>query len=344
MDDIGFGFGCGSEGYFGGPFASPGATYGFAGIAGSGTTSSAGTNTVTETITSGSHTSTVVFTAKSANASLYQVTSVTAGTHTQTITPSSSSPTYGFQYNAATQTTMVTETITGANSTETQTYTSGALGSSSYALTNDTITYTCPSTSHVSYSFGTSGSITETVTWGSHSFNNTEPLGPTASLSGVGTATVTETSISGNSVTTVTFTGSSSAGYAIGQTSTSFVPQGSATTALNVNPHDRADFNLTANTVTWISPNGAAGTPQSITANSHVTFTELGPATGVSGDFVGETVTFGSHSSFEIFYSSTGTSGEYMDVAHGSGSASSVGLVGIASQLAALNQLHTLVT
>lgn len=342
MDQLGFDSAAGWD--FGGPFGFADSAYSFAGITGSGATSSAGVNTVTETITSGNHTTTVVFTAESSNTSLYQVTSVTEGSHSQTITPSSASPTYAFQYNAATQSTTVTETITGANSTETETYTSGANGSSIFALTNDTITYTTPSTSHLSYSFGTSGSITETATFGSHSFSNTQPLGPTASLSGVGTGTVTETTISGDSVTAVTFTGSSSAGYAIQQTSTSFVPQGSATTALDVTPYDRADFNLSAGTVTWISPNGTAGTAQSTTANSHVTFTELGSATGGSGDFVGETVTFSSHSSFEIFYSSTGTSGEYMEVAHGSGAASSVNLVGLATQLAALNQLHTLVT
>jgi hypothetical protein len=96
--------------------------------------------------------------------------------------------------------------------------------------------------------------------------------------------------------------------------------------------------------VTWISPNGTAGSAQSVTANSHVTFTELGAVTGLSGDFIGETTVFGAHTSFEIFYSATGTSGEYMEIAHGTGAASSVSLVGLAAQLTALDQLHSLVT
>jgi hypothetical protein len=334
MGEFGFGFGWQDVGFCGGPFASPGATYNFSGINGSGT--------VTETITDGSETSTVTFTAESGNSSLYQITSVAEGTHSQAITPSSASPTFGFEYDTATQTTTVIETITHATSTETQTYTSGSTGS--FTLSDDTVTIDTPSTSQVSYSFGTSGSITTTQSWGSHSFSNTQPLGPTTSLSGVGTSTVTETSIAGDSVTTVTFTGSSSAGYAISQTSTSFIPQGSATTALDVVPYDRAEFNFSANTVTWISANGTAGSAQSTTANSHVVFTELGAATGISGDFVGETTTFGTHSSFEIYYSSSGTGGQYMEVAHGSGAASAVSLVGLATQLAALGQLQTLVT
>lgn len=332
-------------------FGSANTTYSFTGIPGSGTTSTAGTNTITETATSGSHSETVVFTAETGNAGLYQITSVTHGTASFSPPVTATSPTFAFQYNAATLTTTVSETITGSYSSESKTFTSGAGGNAnSYWLSADTITITNPSTTLPngttdSYSFGTAGSITETVTWGMRSFSHTETAIPTATFTGVGSATVSESYISGHGVTTVTFTGSSTAGYAVQQVSTIFVPQNSAATALDVNPCDRANFDLTAGTVSWIRPNGTAATAQSLTANSHVSFADLGKGGLASGDFIGETVTFGSHASFEVFYSSTGSNGsEYMEVAHGSGQASAVDVIGLASQLTALNQLHSLIT
>lgn len=319
-------------------FGSPNTTYSFTGIGGS---------SITEVATTGSRAETVVYTAEASNASLYQITSVTFGSHSQTVTPTSSSPTFAFQSNAATQTTTVSETVTHTNSTETLTYSSGANGNaSSYWLSTDTVTITNPSTTlpggaTVSFSFGSSGSVTETETRGGHTFTNTEAAVPTASFTGLNTGTVTESTISGNGVTTITYTGSASAGYAVQQISTTFVPTNGATTVLSVNPCDRANFDFTAGTVAWVGPGGTAGTARSLTANSHVTFTDLGAATGLTGDFVQETATFGTHSSYEIFYSSTGTKGEYMEVAHGS---ATVDLTGLTTQIIALNQLHTLVS
>ena len=319
-------------------FGSPNTTYSFTGIGG---------GTVTEVATTGTRAETVIYTAESSNAALYQLTSVSFGTHSQTVTPTSSSPTFAFQTNTATQTTTVSETVTHSGSTETLTYSSGANGNAnSYWLSTDTVTITNPSTTlpngaTVSFSFGSSGSVTETETWGSHTFTHTDQAIPTATFTGLNTNTVTESTIAGNGVTTITYTGSASAGYAVQQVSTTFVPTNGATTVLSVNPCDRANFDFTTGTVTWIGPSGTAGTAKSLTANSHVTFTDLGAATGLSGDFVQETVTLGSHSSYEIFYSSTGTKGEYMEVAHGS---ATVDLTGLATQITALNQLHTLIT
>ena len=331
-------------------FGGAGMTYSFTGITGSGTTSGAGVGTVTETATRGTQTETIVYTAESANPALYQVTSVTHGTHTNTPTQSATSPTFAFQYNAASQATTVVETINRTAATETLTYTSGAGGSdTAFALSSDLVVITNPSTTQangntLSYSFGSAGSVTETVTRGTHTYSHSETANPTASFSGLNTATVSETTIAGNAVTTVTFTGSVDAGYAVQQVSTVFVPPGGNTTPLNVNPFDRAKFDFTANTVTWISPGGTAGTARAMGANSHVSFAELGAAPGLAGDFVGETVTYGSRTGYELFYSSTGTGGEYMEVAHGSGAATAVSLVGVASQLTALNQIHALVT
>jgi hypothetical protein len=327
---------------FDGHFDSVGKTYTFSGINGSGTTSSAGANTITETISQGTRSSSIIFTSMSSAPSSYQVTSITDGSHTHTVTPTSNSPTFNFQYNASTQVTTVNETINNVAGTETLTYTSGINGNStSYYLSSDTVVVTNPSTSKSSYSFTASGTITETDTFNSHTYTHTSTLPPSADLSGVGTGTVTETIVSGNSVTVETFVGNTSAGYALKQISTTYVPQGTSTTPLSINPYDRAKFDFTAQTVTWINNSGVAGTPQSTTANSKLSFADLGPASGLTGNFVGETITLGSHTSFEIYYSSTGTKGEYMEVAHGTGAASSVNLVGIASQISAVNAVHT---
>lgn len=330
---------------FVGGFGRKSATYTFSGVPGSGTTSTAGSNSVTEVITQGSRSSTIVFTALPSDASLYQVSSITNGSHTITVTPKSPSPTFAFHYEAQVKTTTVTETISNAIGSEAITYISGTNGvGASYALSNDTFTFAKPSTSHTSYSFGTAGSITETDTRGAHTFSHTDPLGPTTSLTGVGTATVTETVISGNSVIATTFVGSEIAGYAISQISTTYVPQGSSSIALDIDPYDRAKFDFAAHTVTHINNAGSAGSPQSMTANSKISFADLGSVANLAGTFVGETITNGGHTSFEIYFSSTGAKGEYMEVAHGTGAANVVNLVGIASQIATLDGMHLLTT
>lgn len=330
------------------------ATFNFTGIPGSGTTSAAGADTVTETIGLGNYAASIVYTAESGNPDLYQVTSVSEGGHTKTVTPTSSSPTFAFDYSAASQTTTVVETITNANSVETLTYTSGTDG---YALTQDTLTIDTPSTTlpnggTLKYSFSSTGEVTETVGQGAHTHSFTEPLNPTATFTGLSTNTgstpntVTETYIFGDAVTTTTYDGSASGGYAVAATSTTYIPSDGATPALDVNPFDRADFDFMNDTVTSISPSGAAGTPNSMSANNHISYSDLGSGGLSSGDFVAETFTFGSHSSYDLFFSSTGAgaSNEYMEVAHGWGAASSLSLTGIAAQLTSLNAVHQLVT
>lgn len=333
-------------------FGIHGATYEFAGVPGSGTTSSAGADAVTETIAEGKHTTTIVYTEEPSDASLYQITSVDDGWGTVSITPTASSPTFAFQYDAGTQTTTVAETFEKSGSTETDTYTSEANG---YALTNETVTIDNPSTSlphggTLAYFFSSTGAITETETFGSHSFSHTELMNPTATFTGLSTNTgstanaITESYISDDAVTTITFDGDATSGYAVAKASTTFVPSDNATPALDVDPFARADFDFSDDTVTWISSKGVAGTPHSLTANSHITYTDLGKGGTSAGDFVGETLSGRFHSAYELFYSSTGVGGQYMEVAQGIGSASSLNLAGISTQLASLNAIQTFTT
>ncbi len=60
----------------------------------------------------------------------------------------------------------------------------------------------------------------------------------------------------------MTYVGSASAGYAVGETLTTYIPADGATPALDVNPSERADFNFTNDTVTGVRLIGGAGTPQ----------------------------------------------------------------------------------
>lgn len=273
----------GEWGSIGSGFELSNANYIFTGVPGSGTTSSAGANTVTEALAFGGQVASIVYTAESGDPSLYQITSVTEGQHTRTITPTSSSPTFGFQYNSASPTTVV-ETVDEKNSTEALTYTQETNG---FALTQDTVTMTDPSTAllgggTLAYSFSPSGVITETIGSGSHSHSFTEPVNPTSTFTGLSNNTgstpntITDTSIFGDAVTTVTYVGSASAGYAAGETSTTYFPADGATPSLDVKPLERADFNFTDDTVTWIGLIGGAGTPLSMTAHNNVTYADLG--------------------------------------------------------------------
>ena len=326
------------------------ASYAFSGVPGDGTTSPDGPGTIVETVTLGDQTQTIVFTAETSNPSLYQMTSIGQGNHTQSITPGANSPTYAFSYDNSTQTATITETIDRRGSTETDVY---AAGSNAYTLVQDTVAVTNPTTtgpngSTLAYSFAANGQESVTMGYGSHTFTQSLPLDPTATFTGLSTNsgstpnTITESIVTGDSVVTTTFVGSQSAGYALSQTSTDYVPGVAGEASLNVNEFDRADFNFKAGTVDWIGANGNAR-PQSLTGNSHLSFTDLG-AENTSGDFVGETIKEGQQLAYAIFYSSSGPGGEYMQVASGAGAAAAQNLTGLAAQIAAVNALHPFTT
>lgn len=350
-DDSYFG---GFFGWFGGRDGedSSQATVTFTGIPGQiqflATTS--GGETVTETIADGSGTETLVYTAESSDSSLYQLTSISHGSHTHAITPDSNSPTFAFSYTTLTGGQGVIESITRDGTVETRTY---APVTGGYVLSTDTEQVSDPSTTTASgstrsYAFAADGQITVSEANFGESYSYTLPLDPTAAFTGLTTNTgstantITETYVSGDAVITKTFVGSQTAGYALSQTTSTYIPASGSSVLLDVEEFRRADFNLSTDTVTWVGRDGTTFS-QSTTANANRAFVDLGNL-GATGDFIGETITHGSHTSFEIFYSSTGVGGEYMEVAHGSGTAASQTLSGLVTQIAALNAIHTLAT
>ena len=164
-------------------------------------------------------------------------------------------------------------------------------------------------------------------------------MNTTATLTGVGSGTATDTFVSGDALTTITYVSGDNVNYAISDTSTTYFPSGGATPALDIDAFERADFSLTGTnvgTVTWISPDGVAGASQTLPLNSHSSFADLGAGGMSSGDFIAETFTHHSQTSYELFYSSTGSGGEYMEVAHGAGSLTSSSLTGISTQLSSM--------
>jgi hypothetical protein len=146
----------------------------------------------------------------------------------------------------------------------------------------------------------------------------------------MGTGTVRETFAAGNAVETINFVQpAGSTLFAVASTSTSFVPQGAATTALGIEPFERAMFTLDGSgKVTAVQTVSPSGTATTVTPDSHVTFTQLAPG------YVEEVRAYGSHSSFEVFFSGSGSNGTYTAIAEGNGS--TVDLVGLQAQVAAL--------
>ena len=233
----------------------------------------------------------------------------------------------------------VTETLTGTHETTAITFTTDPANANVFDITNVTTTETTPTTTDDE---GGSRGFSFTIASGAvtaEQFSFTDDDGtthtrtitppPDASFT-VGTGTVSETFVSGHQVETITFvqpTGSTL--FAVGSTSTTFVPEGSATTALNVESFERAKFTVdSTGHVTAVQTVAPDGTATTVTPGSDVTFTQL------AAGYVEEVRTHGSHSSFEVFFSGSASNGVYTAVAEGSGS--TVDLVGLQHQIAAL--------
>jgi hypothetical protein len=298
---------------------------GFAGFAGGevqgggtvGFTSTA--TTVTETFTAFFGSSSVTFTQESGNANLYQI-----------LPPHGSPGSTTFAFSGI-GTATVTETINQPYATTTLTYGEVSGSTGAYQLGSELVSFTPPSGGPaVTYSFTeTSGSVTaisETVTFGSFSHTGNVPIEPDAVFT-LGTGSVTETLANGNNVETLTFTANSSGAYVLSSVGTSFISQGNAGTALDIDPYERAQFTIAGGSVTGESRVSANGTVTALQADSNVSFSVL------ASGFVEETVTFGSHSAYTVFYSASG-SGIYTAIAEGSGT--TVDLVGLKAELAQL--------
>ncbi len=231
----------------------------------------------------------------------------------------------------------ITETISGAHVTDAIQYTADPANAGVYLISGETDTVLAPTTTdakgHVhGFSFTiANGTVTaEQEVEGSsatstHSHNL--PLDP-ASQFQVSGATVTETSVRGNEIEVTTFVQSGTAGlYAVSSEATTIIPVGTATTALSVEPHERAEFTFDAGgAVSAIQTVHADGTTSAYTPGSHESFAQAAPG------FVVETFTHGTQTAYEVFHDGNGD-GIYTAVAHGTGA---VDLAGLKLQLASI--------
>lgn len=233
----------------------------------------------------------------------------------------------------------VTETIAGGHATDTIQFTAEAANPNLYQVTAETQTVLAPATTdaagHVfGFSFTeTNGAVTaEQEVFGSsttdeHSRTLHAPPDATFTASG---ATVTETTVEGHEVDTTTFAQAGGSGlFAIASRTETVIPQGAATTALSVEPFERAEFTFGASgAVATIMAVHADGTTSAFTPSSTEAFSQLAPG------IVEETITHGSHSHFEVFADGNGD-GIYTAVAHGEGT--TVDLPGLQAQLTAID-------
>lgn len=237
-------------------------------------------------------------------------------------------------------TSAVTETTTGTKVTETIQYVLDPTTAGLYHVGIDTQTYATPTTTTArgdvnGVSFVISnGAVTgmQSVKGGAgHTQTHSLFIAPGSSFS-VGTDTVTETVVQGNSVETLKYVSSGTAGlYAMASDSIAYVQVGSAKTRLDVNSLDRIKFTIdAAGAVTseqLVGPDGTLGTLKTLPlSNSHATiaFTQAEAGTVV------ETISNGIHSSYVVFHDGN-HDGIYTEVASGVGT--TVDLVGLHAQI-----------
>jgi hypothetical protein len=222
----------------------------------------------------------------------------------------------------------VTETLTLTGAAETIVY-SLISGSANYAVTKETTVVTAPSTTDHGVSFTlTGGAVTAmslSDTHGSTTVTHAVDIVPGMSFSVAG-GVITETLIQGNAVETIKYVQPVAGGlYAVSSQTSTLIPQGAATTALSVNPYDRAAFTISAGAVTAAKSVSPAGVSTAITS-ADTTYKVL------AAGFVEAVTTVNGHSSYEVFYAGASSNGVYTEVAHGSGT--TVDLVGLQTQLA----------
>lgn len=230
----------------------------------------------------------------------------------------------------------VTETIAGTHATETLQFAVDASDATLYHLVSEKTVVASPTTVYGNHTFGYSftianGAVTAmsvTETHGTHTSTHAVPIDSTTTFSVAADGTVTETAISGRTIETTTYAPSGSAGlYAVTSETDTHIQPGSATTLLDIEPHDRARFTIDASgAVTGIDRVLADGSTRTVTPNSGTTYSQL------AAGYVLEVRTHGSHTAYEVYHDGNGD-GIYTEVAHGSGSA--VDLVGLQTQISA---------
>jgi len=229
----------------------------------------------------------------------------------------------------------ITETITGTRATHTLQFTADASDATLYHLTSEQTVVTNPTTTYdngstFGYSFTiTNGAVTAmqvTETHGTHTSTHTLRISPTTTFSVGADGSVTATTVEGHTVASTVYKPSGTAGlYAVNSETDTFIQAGSATTRLDVDAHDRAQFTIDASgAVTAVQRVLADGSTKTVTPGSSTTYSQL------AAGYVVEVQTHGTHNSYEVYHDGNGD-GIYTEVAHGSGS--TVDLVGLQAQI-----------
>lgn len=231
----------------------------------------------------------------------------------------------------------VTETLAGEHSTTTIDYAAETSNPALYQVASVTTTVNSPTTltgdgGSRGFSFTVSGGTVTaeqfTVSEGGDSHSEAVPI-PSDAMFTVGVGTITETFASGHGLETLTFAQPSGQTlYALASAQATVVPQGSATTALAIEPSERDEFTVSGGAVTAAAHVNADGSTTNIALGDHVSFSQIAP------NLVEEINSHGSHASFEVFATGAGGGGVYTAIAHGEGS--TVDVVGLQAQLAEL--------
>jgi hypothetical protein len=230
----------------------------------------------------------------------------------------------------------VTETITQPKSTETIVYGAESATSTAFHIVSDTIVVSAPTTtsangSTVGFEFSsTNGTITDVQRTSTYKgVSRSSDAGPSGAVFVKNAdGSVTESFVHGNAIETIKFvkpTGSTL--YAIGASTTTYIPLGASKTVLNVEPEDRLDITLRGNSVTGVQSVAPNGVKTTLNLPTGVVFQEV---TAGDPSLIQEIVTRNGHSSYELFLKSAAT-GLYTEIAHGTGV--TVDLVGIQAQL-----------
>ncbi len=230
----------------------------------------------------------------------------------------------------------VTETITGTHASETLQFAADASDATLYHLASDQTVISNPTTLYGNSTFGygftiANGAVTAmsvTHSHGTHTSTHTLHTGPTTTFSVGADGTVTETSIAGHTIDSTTFAPAGTAGlYAVASETESFIQAGSATTRLDIDPYERAEFTIDASgTVSGVQRVLADGSTKTVTPGNSTTYSQL------AAGYVLEVQTHGTHTAYELYHDGNGD-GIYTAVAHGSGS--TVDLVGLQTQISA---------
>lgn len=225
----------------------------------------------------------------------------------------------------------VTETLTRGATTATLTYTADASDNTLYHLSQEVKTFDTTASGDHLYTFtlvdGAVTALSETfgTSADTHTIDVSKLPGASFSVSG---NTITETTVHGNALETLLFTSTDGASYKLVSETATHISVGAASTALDVDAHDRLSFTFSGESVTAAQAVKADGTSVALATHGNASVAYTQPAAG----YVVETVTRGAHASYEVYHDGNGD-GIYTEVAHGSGT--TVDIVGLQTQITA---------